>query len=256
MTNSYMDTKSSSYEKRARVDLLDLKDQTEGEAHIFFRSKIVRARMFYAAPKPVKRLKLNQFLKVEPPSDDYLVKLQNQLAGFQRIVETGDFTIKHDVFNEEVDLINTIYHDSTVVEPIAKGVAALLAFHRHNEPEKIEELVDEVEVGNLTIFTKLFIPPNAPRLLVTDVAMFSEPLLDINLTRNDMMQIEHLSGEKDKLSGNIANELIKDMQLATSYPPMERDYIGAAELSEMINTLVQIIDAERQRAHENQQDDL
>ena len=37
-------------EKRARIDLLDLKEQREGEAHIFFKSKIVRARMFYANP--------------------------------------------------------------------------------------------------------------------------------------------------------------------------------------------------------------
>ena len=34
IANSYMDTKSSSFEKRARVDLLDLKDQSEGEAHV------------------------------------------------------------------------------------------------------------------------------------------------------------------------------------------------------------------------------
>ena len=55
-------------EKRQRIDLLDLKDQREGEAHIFFKSKIVRAEMFYASPKPVKYMRLNQFLKVEPPS--------------------------------------------------------------------------------------------------------------------------------------------------------------------------------------------
>ena len=41
-----MDTRSASFEKRARIDLLDLKDQREGEAHIFFKSKIVRAGCF------------------------------------------------------------------------------------------------------------------------------------------------------------------------------------------------------------------
>ncbi len=39
--------------------------------------------MFYANPKPVKQLKLNQFLKVEPPPDEYLAKLQKQLIGFK-----------------------------------------------------------------------------------------------------------------------------------------------------------------------------
>jgi len=254
MTNSYMDTKSSSFEKRARVDLLDLKEQTEGEAHIFFRSTIVRARMFYAAPKPVKRLKLNQFLKVEPPSDEYLVNLQNQLAGFQRIVASGDFAIAHDVANEEINLINQIYHESTVVEPIAKGVSALLAYHQHNEPEKIEELIEEVEVGTLTIFSQLYSSGLTLPLLAKDREIFGAPLLDINVTRNDMMQIEHLAGEKDKLAGSIANELIKDMQLATEYPPTERDYVGPGELSEIIRSLLDAIDSERERAKASEEE--
>lgn len=248
ITNAYADTKSSSYEKRARVDLLDLKDQTEGEAHIFFKSKIVRAKMFYASPKPVKKLKLNQFLKVEPPSDEYLAKLQTQLSGFQRILDSGDFAIKHDTTNEEIALIDKIYHESTVEEPIERGVSALLLFHGHNEPEKVEELIDEVEIGTLTIFTKLNNPLGSPALLTNDLQAFSEPLLDINITRNDMMQIEHLTGEKDKLSGNIANELIKDLQNATNYPPTELDYIGPGELSEVIKDLVRHVDEERERA--------
>ena len=251
VTNAYADTKSSSYEKRARVDLLDLKDQTEGEAHIFFRSKIVRARMFYAAPKPVKKLKLNQFLKVEPPSDDYLNKLQTQLQHFQTILNAGDFGIKEASSSEEITLIDKIYHESTIEDPIERGVAALLAYHRHNEPEKVEELIHEVEVGNLTIFSPYHQPPDAPPPLVKDIAAFSMPLLDINLTRNYMMQIEHLTGEKDKLSGNIANELIKDLQSATAYPPTERDYIGPAELSEVIKTLSRRLIEEKQRHQES-----
>src|SRR3990167_7060590 len=43
LLNNYMDSRSASSEKRARIDLQDLKEQREGEAHIFFKSKIVRA---------------------------------------------------------------------------------------------------------------------------------------------------------------------------------------------------------------------
>lgn len=254
VTNSYADTKSSSYEKRARVDLLDLKDQTEGEAHIFFRSKIVRARMFYAAPKSVKRLKLNQFLKVEPPPDAYLAKLQNQLIGFQRVVMSGDFAIKKDESSEEIQLVKKMYSESGVVEPIERGVSVLLAFHQHNEPEKVEALIEEVPMGSLTIFSKLNQSLDSPKLLVDNIELFSLPLLDINVTRNDMMQIEHLTGEKDKLSGNIANELIKDLQLATGYPPTERDYVSAGELSEIVKNLSNKIVDDRTRAQARSED--
>ncbi|RUQ88045.1 TraM recognition domain-containing protein [Legionella septentrionalis] len=237
VVNSYMDTKSSSFERRARIDLLDLKDQTEGEAHIFFRSKIVRARMFYANPKPVKQLKLNQFLKVEPPPDDYLAKLQKQLSGFQNIVNSGDISIDKEVHNEEIALISKTLRESKIGDPIERGVAALLAFHSHNEPEKVEELIEEEVAGTLTIFTKLHYPANAPELLVKDVERFAKPLLSINETRDYMMAIERLSGEKDKLAGSIANELIKDFQMATSYPPTERDIIDAPELTQIAQSL-------------------
>jgi intracellular multiplication protein IcmO len=71
-SSSYKDNKSASFEKRSRIDLLDLKDQTEGQAHIFFRSDIIRMSMFYANPVPVNRLKVNQFLRVEPPTESEL----------------------------------------------------------------------------------------------------------------------------------------------------------------------------------------
>ena len=248
VANSYMDTKSSSFERRARIDLLDLKEQTEGEAHIFFRSKIVRARMFYANPKPVKKLKLNQFLKVGSPPDDYLIKLQKQLAGFQRVLESSELSITKDVVSEEITLISNALRESNIVEPIERGVAALLAFHQHNEPEAVEELIEEIHVGTLTIFAELKYPPGAPKLLVKDVERFSEPLLSINETRNYMMNIERLCGEKDKLAGNIANELIKDFQMATNYPPEERDQVSADELTGLVQALSEKLSIERELA--------
>jgi intracellular multiplication protein IcmO len=248
IANSYMDTKSSSFEKRARIDLLDLKDQTEGEAHIFFKSKIVRAHMFYANPTPVKRLKLNQFLKVEPPPDDYLVKLQKQLVGFQQVLNSGDLSLEKEVENEEITLITKALHESQVIEPIERGVAALLAYHSHNEPEPVEDIIVEEEEGNLTIFSKLRYPEGGLALLAKDIEQFSLPLLRINETRNYLASIERASGAKDKYAGTVANELIKDFQMATSYPPVERDVIGSKDLAAQVNGLSEKIVSEREKA--------
>ncbi|MGQ3892556.1 TraM recognition domain-containing protein [Legionella sp. CNM-4043-24] len=247
IANSYLDSKSSSFEKRARIDLLDLKEQTEGEAHIFFKSKIVRARMFYANPTPVKRLKLNQFLKVEAPPDDYLIKLQKQLAGFQRILESGDLSINQSIDDEEISLITKSLRDSLVIEPIERGVAALLAYHSHNEPEPVEELIAEEEDGELTIFSNLRRSAGSLPLLVKDVQTFSQPLLPINETRDYLTTIERVSGSKDRYAGTVANELIKDFQHATRYPPAERDMVTAMELAELTDQLTRrIADAKNQ----------
>lgn len=248
VSNTYMDTKSSSTERRARIDLLDLKEQTEGEAHIFFKSTIVRCKMFYANPQPVKKLKLNQFLKVEPPPDDYLAKLQKQLTEFNAVLKSENFTIENTTDSEEISLITKTLRESALVEPIERGVAALLAFHKHNEPENVEELIEEVIVGTLTIFTPLQHPAKSPPLLTKNVAEFSEPLLSINDTRDLMMSIERLSGEKDNLSGNIANEIIKDFQSATHYPPEERVMIDANELTGLVQIVSEKIRREREAA--------
>ncbi|MFT4058654.1 MAG: TraM recognition domain-containing protein [Legionella sp.] len=256
VTNSYMDSKSSSFEKRARVDLLDLKEQTEGEAHIFFKSKIVRARMFYANPKPVKQLKINQFLKVEPPPDDYLMKLQKQLTSFQGILDSGSLSIDKMVENEEITLISNLLHESTVQEPIERGVSALIAFHSHNEPEPVEELVEEEVEGALTIFNPLRVNSGEPPILVSDKVAFSEALLPINETRNQMMNIERLAGAKDKYAGTVANELIKDFQLATSYPPDERDDIDPDSLTNIVKDLAARLATEREKANQKSEDEL
>lgn len=256
MSNSYADSKSSSFEKRARVDLLDLKEQTEGEAHIFFKSKIVRARMFYANPKPVKQLKINQFLKVEPPPDDYLMKLQKQLASFQSILESGDLTINKTADSEEITLISKLLRESTVTEPIERGVTALIAFHNFNEPEPVEELIEEEVEGALTIFSPLRVNVGDPPLLVRDKETFSESLLPINETRNQMMTIERLSGAKDKYAGTVANELIKDFQLATSYPPEERDFIDPHTLTEIVKDLAVKFASERDKVNKKNAEGL
>ncbi len=248
LSNSYLDTKSSSFEKRARVDLLDLKDQTEGEAHIFFKSKIVRARMFYANPPPVKFLKINQFIKVEAPPDEYLIKLQSQLATFQGLLERGDLSITSSIETEEISLITKILQESEGTDPIERAVSALITYHSYNEPEPVEELIEEEKEGALTIFSPLRLNKNSLPLLAKDKQAFSEPLIHINETRNQMMMIERLAGAGDKYAGSVANELIKDFQSATAYPPTERDITDPNELTGIVKALSSRLAEEREKA--------
>lgn len=241
MTNTYLDNKSSSFEKRARIDLLDLKEQTEGEAHIFFKSKIVRARMFYANPKPVKRLKLNQFLKVEPPNDDYINKLQKQLVEFQKILKSGDLSISEatiSTIGEEISLITKLLQEAEEGEPIERCVKALLAYHSYNEPPPMEELQEEESEGTLNIFNHLRPSKNGLPILVKDKEGFMQPLLSINDTRDTLTLIERYSGAKDKYSGSVATEIINDVQTATTYPSAELDEIESIELTEIVNSVI------------------
>ena len=94
---TYADAKGAKLEKRNRVDLLDLKEQQPGEAHFLFKSKIVRGRFFYAAPPPVKRMRLTHFLKVGAPDDNDVKKLRKSFDHFNKLVGEGTIIFKPEV---------------------------------------------------------------------------------------------------------------------------------------------------------------
>lgn len=245
--NNYLDTRSASSEKRARIDLLDLKEQREGEAHILFKSKIVRARMFYADPKPVTRMRLNQFLKVEPPPSRVIIDLDRRLDNFRKILEKEDFFTESAVENEELELIANSLKSSDGLDPIELGVTALLAMHNRDQggDEYVEEETLEEE---LNVFAKLNVSDSLQSLLLADdLEKFGAPLLNRPNTREQITVIERLSGKIDKHANNVANEIIKDMRVATHYPPTVMGSAASETVTEITNDLVQRIKEERER---------
>lgn len=255
MTNSYMDTKSSSFEKRARVDLLDLKEQTEGEAHIFFRSKIVRARMFYANPKPVKRLKINQFLKVEKPSDDAIHKLNRQLGHFQAVLQKENFDFSIPVESEEIATIRDLMQEIHLGDPIEKATQVLLAYHGEEETElsqtaEIEEAIFEARDGEVHIFSGLKLPMDYPELLSSTLNL-EEPIIVANSFRQHLATVERYCGMKEKLANAVVAELLGDFKTATSYPPAILDDEQAFVLTDMTHNLIGRIQRERESAEES-----
>lgn len=245
MANTYRDTKSSSFEKRARVDLLDLKDQTEGEFHVFFKSKIVRGRAFYANPKPVSKLKINQFLKVESPSDEYIIKLDKQLRDFLQIIESNQLTLDLPLETQEIKDIKQQIESLKIKDPIECCVSALMNYHQQQEPELSTETTEEIEYeqepGVINIFTPLTQPMDALPLLVSDVDKFSEPLLRVQKIRNYFINIERLIGSKEKFSATVADEIIQDMKISTKYPPESHETLQPKELVLTINDLIQAL---------------
>ena len=83
VAGSYIDQRNASLERRARGDILDLKDQREGEAHIIFKSALIRARMFFVNPAKVAKIQLNHFLRVEPPHRDDMHAFQARIETFR-----------------------------------------------------------------------------------------------------------------------------------------------------------------------------
>lgn len=234
VTNSYTDTKSSSFEKRARIDLLDLKEQTEGEGHIFFKSKIVRAKMFYAAPPPVKKIKINQFLKVESPPDDYIAKLFAQFKHFTELLNHNDFDYPPFEPNEVIARTVELFHSNHESDYVDRALKILVNFEGEQQVEQIREDISyNCEEGKITIFSELKWPANYPTLITKSISDFCMPLLNGEETYSAFSSIESIGGEKIQASAKIAQELIKDLSSCTLYPINITDQITGPDLAQM-----------------------
>jgi intracellular multiplication protein IcmO len=240
---TYLDARSASTEKRARIDLLDLKEQREGEAHIFFQSKIVRAKFFYANPAPVAKMRLNQLLKVEKPSTKKLVEFEQRVRRFSELVENGDLGLPKVEENPNINLIVETLRNDKAPTLIEKGVAALLAYYeKEAKPaEEIEEILPEEmeeKTDELDVFTKIRLPDLTKELIgEATFAEFSAPLLQRSQCFQETEFAGRLLGKLDQQAANTAKEIIKDMQLATSYPPIIKEKPKPAEIVKMINEL-------------------
>lgn len=245
LTGQYMDTKSAQLEKRARVDLLDLKEQREGEAHIFFKSRIIRAKLFHANPKPVKEIRLNQFVKVDAPTDAFLKNLMNGFENFKKLVTGGDVFSEVQLTEDEVRNVLSFLHGEDDTSPIERGIAALLAYHDNSAKKPLESTEEEEEISTdkISIFAKL----NITSYIKENVAVsgnldeFSLPLLPRIEVRNTLISIGKVEGKTDQGANSVAAELVKDMQTATYYPPEVENKPSGSELAKSIKELIERI---------------
>lgn len=222
--NNYMDSRSASSEKRARVDLLDLKEQREGEAHIFFKSKIIRARMFFANPQPVERMRINHFLKVEAPIGRVLIDLENRLAQFENVLASEDigFESVSGEESEDIQLIASSMTENPDTNLIERGVTALLAFHNRGGEEAVENVIEEepLDEGHINIFSKPDLATNVKILVgATNYERFSQSLVSRAFIKDKIQLVERVLGRSSSKAQIIADEVIKDIYMATDYPP-------------------------------------
>lgn len=245
LSNAYRDTQGAQLEKRARIDLLDMKEQREGEGHVFFKSKIVRARFFYANPKPTKEMRLNQFIQVDAPPETLIRDLAE---GFQSL---GKLKPDTEVFgphpeDSELQFVVSKIKEGGSKPPIERGVGVLLAYHNRTTgqeggvegaPSPVREAI--LEETELNIFTPLRMTPYLESMLcVKEVEPFSKEILNWDKTKHQVKGIERLFSNVEQSAANLSKDLIKDMEAATHYPPKIQSKPTVEELAKLVDGLV------------------
>jgi intracellular multiplication protein IcmO len=223
LTMNYMDTRNASVDKRQRIDLLDLKDQRPGEFHVFFKSKIIRAETFFASPKPVKKMRLNQFLKIEPPTEAQLIDIDKRFKRFSQVFAVPHYEFPVPPDNLDIKTITQAFQGAINLKPFERGVAALISLLEDEVQKQRDLSVPFEDPGvehEMSAFTKIFVTPMVLRMIGEEnQEMFSLPLIRRGNTTEELKHIERLSGKSEQEAQKIANSIIADIASATLFPP-------------------------------------
>ena len=247
---TYQDARGARVEKRARIDLLDLKEQRQGEGHFFFKSKIVRGRFFYADPKPVKRMRLNHFLKVDEPTDSDTAVLLKSFDQFEKLAVNGIVFETVGASNEEVDDVSQLFQQHSSVSPLDRSLMALSHYQSQNDiPAGFFDVLDEVDADHLNIFTPMHESNHLVGLVITDdLSTFKRPLLNRAEARDQIEYVQRLCGKTGQQAMNIAIEVVSDIERGTQYPPEIKPTGTGAQLAKTTMNLVSAIALKKKEA--------
>jgi len=227
----YKDSMEATFDKRNRIDLLDLKDQREGEAHIFFKSTIVRASFFYAGPKKTKKIKLNQFLKVRPPADQSIASLRNLAA--------ANFTssmLELPSEPQSLDELFKVLNQPAVKKDNAQLIEAILKFIGGKQAEEVIDFGDQS--NNPSIFMHISVEERlASPLFDVEVSPLQPSILTKEKLYEVVKRLNIIEGKSESLAKQESMEIIEKLETQTSYSQCSPKKVG--DLSSMINELIQ-----------------
>lgn len=222
LSMNYMDSRNTSVDRRQRIELLDLKDQREGEAHIFFKSRIIRAEFFHANPKAVKKLRLNVQLKVEAPPKTELEELHSRLYKFSTILKRPALNVPQAMPNEDINVLSHAFAESYSLKPMERGFAGLISVLEHDlaaHQDLADKYVPLMPTDSASIFTPISVTPIIEQMIGQDnVKFFSNPLLRADTMLKDLEGIERLCGKPESQARTTASNLTNELERTTVFP--------------------------------------
>lgn len=243
MGNAYMDNQNASIQDEERGSILDLSDQLPGEAHVIFKSAVVRAKMFYAAAPEPKHMRLNHFLRVESPSSAEMASfskkveaLRDQLSDTDTLAKWAtDMPLPQPLSLADAALGKLLEEEK---DPVKAALAALMAAHRlpYANAEAFgqasQRLSDDDDFDGdddpgINVFTSdeeiehQFAANTGTAARPRTPAAAARPRLDRFETQDAMMKAEIAAGAPPQVAAERAERTISDLEVATDYPNKE-----------------------------------
>lgn len=277
LTTTFQAGKSASVEMKKRGNLLDLKDQREGQAHVIFKSAVIRAQMFYASPPPPPVIRMNYFVRVEPPDmatinqiDNGLKSLLKSLTNVNKIRELEEDL---ELDNHHIDKLRQLLTDHSALNKNEAAFAAVASLGNEvfdTYDEKIGQFSrqldndmddEEEEETSIDMFSSKAPKPPEERYKVVESSLHKnrfeeddedmEDDDDINIfleeeqTRKGFENIERSSGSNEQDAKESAARAVEDMKKVSRYPsdgkPSQKE---PEEIMDIIHELEEMFDME------------
>ena len=170
--------------------------------HIFFKSQVIRARSFFANPKPAPRLKLNQLLKIDEPDDEVIANWQRRT---QSVLDAYHNPQKLE-FNLSLDDELEHMRDNFDLNPGQDlHECAIEGILEASEgPEPVTELPEELS-AQLQSQCNIFSPENGS-------------LLSASHLYTMLLKIERSCGANQSQAQQTAASILLELAAATKYP--------------------------------------
>jgi intracellular multiplication protein IcmO len=219
---NYLDNRSTSVDRRQRIELLDLKEQREGEAHVFFKSKIVRARMFFVNPKPVNELRINKLLKVDNPEINLLLGISKRINSLTKIINNPNYFVKTTP-NEDIACVQSALLNSPIESnPIERAVEALVSILEMQIANhlNIDSQYESIGINKkISLFTSVQQPSvYTIDLLGPHIQSFCQPIIKASNVLEILREIEHLSNINSQQAETTAKKLLKEIEIISTFP--------------------------------------
>ena len=278
---------NASVEMKSRINILDLKDQQEGEAHILFKSAVVRARMFYASPPKPPHIRMNYFVRVEPPTLENINELDNGLKSLIKNL-TNPTKIKEleeglEFDNQNIEKMRdllTSHSELGLNESAFATVAALAGEVFDNYDEKISHFREQLDNDDdddddddddsITVFSSdkdrdEYLKERYKVVNKTDEEEKDEDdedndfddedlnvFIDEDETRKGFANIEKMVGASESDAQESANRGVDDMKKVSKYPsggmPSRKE---PEEITDILNELDEMFDKEEDDEDDN-----
>jgi len=191
---------------------------------MFFRSKIIRARTFYANPKPAQKMQVNQFLCITIPKEEVLVSLDSNFRSFYGVFYNNQYELPSTLENHEMfETMALAFNDPNIVsieDQALQSLIHLLDAEVEQEEDLIEEEMEQaVFNGKLHLFSAHKFPTVAAALLRnTEQTTLEKPLISKIQCLSIMTQIERNTGSSKLKSKPIIEAFLDDLENNTMYP--------------------------------------